>query len=297
MKQKNRLVYVLLALFFGFLGAHCYYAGNRIKALVLFILGVTTLILTFFASLYFGLFCYFVLFIWSAFDAFSREVDSEKMPFLDKMPVFRFGLTLTGFVILPLVAIGCYIGIFLIPALFDSKEKTELVNCIGNLSELGSTYQMYALQNGGRYPNLENPKEFQAVAKTNNHINYLICQSMTRQRYPYLLLGGYREPVNGKLPVAIERIGNHPGFVNVLLADGTVKSLATKERKYLSLAAFFHEDLNRREFEDLKRKLKALDANPLPPTVYSRAHLNAQKAAAQKKTKTAAPVQKKNTKK
>ena len=64
--------------------------SNRIKALVLFILGVTTLILTFFASLYFGLFCYFVLFIWSAFDAFSRDVDSEKMPFLDKMPAFRF---------------------------------------------------------------------------------------------------------------------------------------------------------------------------------------------------------------
>ena len=105
-KQKNRLVYVLLALFFGFLGVHCYYAGNRIKALVLFILGVTTLLLTFFASLYFGLFCYFVLFIWSAFDAFSRDVDSEKMPFLDKMPAFRFGLTLTGFVILPLVAIA-----------------------------------------------------------------------------------------------------------------------------------------------------------------------------------------------
>ncbi len=279
MKQKNRLIYVLLALFFGFLGVHCYYAGNKIKSLILFILGVTTLLLTFFASLYFGLFCYFVLFLWSAFDAFSRDVDSEKEPFLDKTPGLRFGLSLTGFVILPVLAIFSYIGVFLIPALFDSKEKTDLLNCIGNLSELGSTCQMYALQNGGRYPNLENPKEFQAVAKTNNHINYLICQSMTGQRYPYILLGGYREPVNGKLPVAIERIGNHAGFVNVLLADGTVKSLETKERTYLSLAALFHGDLNRREFEDLKRKLKALDANPLPPTAYSRQHLDSQKKA------------------
>ena len=45
MKQKNRLVYVLLALLFGFLGVHCYYAGNKIKALILFILGVFTVLL------------------------------------------------------------------------------------------------------------------------------------------------------------------------------------------------------------------------------------------------------------
>lgn len=285
MKQKNRLFYVLLALFFGFLGVHCYYAGNRIKALILFILGITTILLTVFANLFFGIFCYFVLFLWSAVDAFVRDVDSENIPMLDNQSKLRFGIAITGYAVIPVLAVLAYIGVVLIPALSDSKEKTERLNCIGNLSELGSTYQMYALQNSGRYPNLENPKEFQAVAKTNNHINYLICQSATKQRYPYILLGGYQEPVNGKMPVAIERIGNHPGFVNVLFADGSVRSFETKESKYLSLAAQFHENLNKREFEELKRKLRALDANPIPPTAYSRQMMNAKPAPAKPEQK------------
>ena len=274
MKQKNRLVYVLLALLFGFLGVHCYYAGNKIKALILFILGVFTVLLAVFGSLFLGIFCYFVLFLWSAVDAFTRETDSEKVPMLDAQPSLRLGICIA----LPVIAILCYAGLVLIPALSDSQEKTERINCIGNLSELGSTYQMYALQNAGRYPNLEKPEDFQAVAKGNNHINYLICKSKTKQRYPYIMLGGYREPVSGKMPIAIERIDNHPGFVNVLFADGSVKSFETKERKYLSLAGLLHGDLSKREFEELKRKLRALDAAPVPPTAYSKLMQDAKNA-------------------
>ena len=278
MKQKNRLVYVLLALLFGFLGVHCYYAGNKIKALILFILGVFTVLLAVFGSLFLGIFCYFVLFLWSAVDAFTRETDSEKVPMLDAQPSLRLGICIAGYVALPVIAILCYAGLVLIPALSDSQEKTERINCIGNLSELGSTYQMYALQNAGRYPNLEKPEYFQAVAKGNNHINYLICKSKTKQRYPYIMLGGYREPVSGKMPIAIERIDNHPGFVNVLFADGSVKSFETKERKYLSLAGLLHGDLSKREFEELKRKLRALDAAPVPPTAYSKLMQDAKNA-------------------
>ena len=142
MKQKNRLVYVLLALLFGFLGVHCYYAGNKIKALILFILGVFTVLLAVFGSLFLGIFCYFVLFLWSAVDAFTRETDSEKIPMLDAQPSLRLGICIAGYVALPVIAILCYAGLVLIPALSDSQEKTERINCIGNLSELGSPNQM-----------------------------------------------------------------------------------------------------------------------------------------------------------
>ena len=71
------------------------------------------------------------------------------------------------------------------------------------------------------------------------------------------------------MPIAVERIGNHPGFINVLLADGTVLSFESKEVTYISLAARLHEDLSKREFEELKRKLRELDAAAPPVTAYS----------------------------
>ena len=57
-----------------------------------------------------------------------------------------------------------------------------------------------------------------------------------------------------------------------------MKSFETKERKYLSLAGLLHGDLSKREFEELKRKLRALDAAPVPPTAYSKLMQNAKNA-------------------
>ena len=41
MKEKNRLVFVVLAAFLGFLGVHSYYTGNKIKALFQFLPGIS----------------------------------------------------------------------------------------------------------------------------------------------------------------------------------------------------------------------------------------------------------------
>ena len=269
MEQKNRLVYALLAFFFGFLGVHCYYAGNKIKALIRFIFGILTILLIVFAHVWIGFLCYVLLFIWAAADAFTRTTDSIDVPMNDDKAGLRFGFSIAGFVALPVIAALVGIVVFLIPALSDSQEKIDLRNCVGNLNEIGSTYQMYALQNGGHYLDLAKPEEFQKLVKSNNHINYLICQANTKQRYPYIFLGGYKKPVNGRMPIAVERIGNHPGFINVLLADGTVLSFESKEVTYISLAARLHEDLGKREFEELKRKLRELDAAVPPVTAYS----------------------------
>ena len=269
MEQKNRFVYALLAFFFGFLGVHCYYAGNKIKALIRFIFGILTILLIIFAHVWIGFLCYVLLFIWAAADAFTRTTDSIDIPMNDDKAGLRFGFSIAGFVALPVIAALVGIVVFLIPALSDSQEKIDLRNCVGNLNEIGSTYQMYALQNGGHYLDLAKPEEFQKLVKSNNHINYLICQANTKQRYPYIFLGGYKKPVNGRMPIAVERIGNHPGFINVLLADGTVLSFESKEVTYISLAARLHEDLSKREFEELKRKLRELDAAAPPVTAYS----------------------------
>ncbi len=93
MEQKNRLVYALLAFFFGFLGVHCYYAGNKIKALIRFIFGILTILLIVFAHVWIGFLCYVLLFIWAAADAFTRKTDSIEVPMNDNKPdcvsVFR----------------------------------------------------------------------------------------------------------------------------------------------------------------------------------------------------------------
>ena len=37
--MKSRIVYILLALFLGFFGMHCFYVKNKIKGMVYFICG------------------------------------------------------------------------------------------------------------------------------------------------------------------------------------------------------------------------------------------------------------------
>lgn len=268
MKEKNRLIFVLLATFLGFIGIHSYYTGNKLKALIQFIPGITGLIvllLSFFLSIYVLLGLAFVLlvipFVWAMYDIFTVSVDAYDVPLRDDYPRLGFWLPVVVDFIIPGLIILTLISVKLVPAIWVSHENTERLNCADNLNTLGMSLQMYALDHSGRYPNLENKKDFENLLKYDKRINYFVCQANTEQRYPFIWIGGYREPVSPKVPVAIERLGNHRGFINILFADGSVKSLEYNQPTYLQLAAALREEITKEEFELLKRKLRQLD-NP-----------------------------------
>jgi len=252
MKEKTRIIYVLLAVFAGFLGAHSYYAGNKIKALIQFVCGASVILFP-------------VSYIWALYDVFTHHNDVEENPMRDDYPRLAFWLPLSINILLPVLVLFVYLAITVVPAIAETQKNSERFNCAANLKQIGIAYQMFALDHSGRYPNLE--KDFKKLEKYDNRINTYTCQTKKNQPGPYLYIGGYREPVSPKVPVAIERLNNHPGFINILRADGTVDSIPYKERRYFNLAAQFHPDVTKEEFELIKRKFRQFDIpRPQQPT-------------------------------
>ena len=99
MKEKNRLVFVVLAAFLGFLGVHSYYTGNKIKALFQFlpgICGLLILLLSWVLSITFLLVPALVLllipFVWAMFDVFTVESDALDVQMKDDHPGLGFWL-------------------------------------------------------------------------------------------------------------------------------------------------------------------------------------------------------------
>lgn len=268
MNEKNRDVFVVLAAFLGFLGVHSYYAGYKMKALLQFlpgICGVLVLILSqvFSITMLFlpAVILLLIPFVWAMYDVFTVHSDVCDVPFKDDHPQLGFWLPIVVDFIIPGLILLTLIIVKLLPAIWLSQENTQRLNCADNLNTLGMAMQMYALDHSGRYPNLESAKDFEKLATYDKRINYFICQANQEQRRPFLWIGGYREPVSPKVPVAIEQIGNHKGFVNILFADGSVKSLEYSQPTYLQLAGALREEISKEEFELLKRKLRQFD-NP-----------------------------------
>ncbi len=268
MNEKNRLIFVLLAVFLGFLGFHNYYAGHKIRALCQFLLGICGIImvvlsclLSFYILLGPAVILLLIPFAWAMYEVFTVQTDIYDVPMKDEHPGLGFWLPIVVDFIIPGLILVSVIIVKLLPAIWLSQENTERLNCADNLNTLGMAMQMFALDNSGRYPNLEKQQDFEKLATYDKRINYFICQANTKQRYPFHWIGGYREPVSPKVPVAIERLENHKGFVNILFADGSVKSMEYTQPTYLQLAAALREGISKDEFELLKRKLRQLD-NP-----------------------------------
>ena len=269
MNEKNRLVFVVLAAFLGIFGAHSYYIGRKLKALFQFlpgICGLIVLILSCLLSVYIlflpALILLLIPFVWAVYDIFTVNSDVYDVPMKDEHPHLGFWLPVTVDFVIPGLILLTVIILKLLPAIWLSQENTERLNCADSLNTLGMAMQMFALDHSGRYPNLEKKQDFEKLEKYDKRINYFICQANQKQRYPFLWIGGYREPVSPKVPVALERIGNHKGFVNILFADGSVKSLEYTQPTYLQLAAALREGITKDEFELLKRKLKQFDNPP-----------------------------------
>ena len=296
MNEKNRLVFVVLAAFLGFLGVHSYYTGNKIKALFQFlpgICGLLILILSCILSIYILLWPALILllipFAWAMYDVFTVGTDVYDVPMKEEHPALEFWLPILVDFVIPGLILLTVVIIKLIPAIWLSQENTERLNCADNLNTLGMAMQMFALDHSGRYPNLEKEKDFEKLAGYDKRISYFICQANQKQRYPFLWIGGYREPMSPKVPVAVERIGNHKGFVNILFADGSVKSLEYPHSTYLQLAMVLRDGITKDEFEMLKRKLKQFD-NPQPAASAKKAPVSAKPAAKKKVPVKSAPA-------
>ena len=89
MKEKKRIVYVLLGAFFGFLGIHSYYAGNKLKALVQFACGMFIFLVPLaFLNPYYLLYVlpFIISYLWALHDIRTHYMDVEDQLMLDEYP-------------------------------------------------------------------------------------------------------------------------------------------------------------------------------------------------------------------
>lgn len=283
MKEKKRIVYVLLGAFFGFLGVHSYYAGNKLKALFQFICGAFIILvpLAMLRQVYLlALLPFIISYLWALYDTRTHYADVEDRPMIDDYPRLSRWLPLCINVFLPLAVFLIYSGCILVPAIMEGQEKTDRIDCIRNLGLIGTACQFFALEHSGRYPDLET--EFKMLEKYDKNVRKYFCPSKRKLDEPYLFIGGYRGEVSAKAPVAIERLSNHPGFITILRANGAIDSISYKKRRYFDLAAYFYKDVTKDEFEHIKRKFREFDIPKVEREKMKAERLKAEKLKAEK---------------
>ena len=113
------------------------------------------------------------------------------------------------------------------------SEKSRRLMCNSNLKRIGMAVLTYGVEFDGRFP-----PDFATL----RDLEYLDLEDLTEEKllrcpsrpaagtYLYLLRGwqgsgNYPKTANPDLPIAMERPGNHEGFINILYAGGYVETL------------------------------------------------------------------------
>ena len=130
-------------------------------------------------------------------------------------------------------------------ALGAAKEQ----QCMSNLKQLGLGIMMI-LYDGNQPPqSLEELKSYNSGLVTT-------CPQKNKK---YIYLGYLNGRNKSDIPVVIDAIGNHPGKINVLWADGHVSTLSHKAANYQGLLGYF-KGLTAAQKIELLKALKKADA-------------------------------------
>lgn len=119
------------------------------------------------------------------------------------------------------------------------------VNCASNLKQIGLALKEYASENNGRFPDKNNVSGFELLRETKIYDSKLYtCRAsktvqaalpgakLTDDNVSFIYIGGHGETDGPEIPIAIDRLGNHKDFVNVLFADGHVEGILGKFTSY-----------------------------------------------------------------
>lgn len=122
--------------------------------------------------------------------------------------------------------------------------------CNSNLKQIGLGLTMFMDDNGNRPPKkLEDARSYIPA-------NINICPN---SRKNYIYLGHIPGNNRSSLPIVIDRIGNHPGQINVLMQDGHVVTIRHNARNYQGLLNYF-KGLSPVQKKQLSQILKKLDS-------------------------------------
>lgn len=132
---------------------------------------------------------------------------------------------------------------------FNAINVARGQQCISNLKQIGMMLVMYQ-------DRLD--KEADSISeklKKMNVSNSLGCCPNAKGKKEYLFLG---ITTSTKIPVAMDRLGNHQNSVNVLYRDGRTETIRHNAKNYQELLGSF-KNLSKQEKETLAAILKKFD--------------------------------------
>lgn len=266
--RKNRLVYAILGLLFGFLGLHNFYAG-RMKA------GIVQLLLT--------LFCCgpIVSWPWALIESFAVEIDGNGRFMDDSRHHLRIVVSLSILLLyifaikysMPLAreALREYRNQMNIEKIhFDDEEiedTDELENtdefededaaCPENIMLILDMAQDYAEKNNGTYPN--SIRQLQTSSSFDGETDIFYCPLQDEKKaYSYIFLLKMKNDMNPNMPLIIEQIGTHPGSITLGLIDGSALKIKYDGENYAGLLNHI-PNLTEPENAMLGKQFKAID--------------------------------------
>lgn len=135
-----------------------------------------------------------------------------------------------------------------------SREKALLVNCASNLKQIGIAFKEYASENDGRFSDKNTVSVFELLRETKLDDSKLYtCPAsktvqsafpgakLTDRNISFIYIGEHGEKDGPDVPIAMDKLGNHNDFVNVLFADGHVEGISGKFNSYSEIIKMLTE--------------------------------------------------------
>jgi prepilin-type processing-associated H-X9-DG protein len=142
--------------------------------------------------------------------------------------------------ILVYFAILLVLAVFLLPALKTGRDRCNTkYACYSNLKQIGLSLKQYAMDYEDYFPpgnNAQGLEKLRSLDYLTDYGVYVCPKKRTRRGTEghlaeascgYIYLGGFKDDGSGDVPLAFDKPGNHPDYVNVLFIDGHVKGYST----------------------------------------------------------------------
>ena len=155
-----------------------------------------------------------------------------------------------------------------------AAEKEQLAACAGNLKKLAELLKQYASRNGGMYPAEMDVAGIKKILPPGKDVLKLLICPGTRDAAvasaelldfnscSYFYFGAWKKNASGKLPLLVDRPGNHFEKFHVVFNDGSCEQFTLENcESFKRMAGFLHTRFQYQEdeFRELIKRASRLD--------------------------------------